>query len=146
VTFVQPSFLIGALAGVLLLGCSGAGSVPAASMTPVAPTNGQIALRAFDMGFDPPAITLHTGEQMEIVLNNDGSTLHDLKVAGLDADLIQKDSSGPLSGDKGELFVSASPGRQATLTFIPREAGTFTFYCTISGHRRLGMEGAITVE
>ncbi len=143
---MRPRLLIGALTGALLLGCAGGGGGPAANATPVAPTNGQIALRAFDMGFDPPAIVLHTGEQVQLVLDNTGSTLHDVKVAGLDAELIEADSSGPLSGDKGELFVSASSKRQATLTFIPREAGTFTFYCTISGHRRLGMEGTITVE
>lgn len=143
---MRPPLLIGALAGALLLGCSGGGSGPAANATPVAATNGQIALRAFDMGFDPPALLLRRGEQVLIVLYNDGSTLHDLKVDELEADVIEKHSSGPLSGEEDELFVSASSNRQATLTFIPTEAGTFTFYCTISGHRQLGMEGAITVE
>jgi uncharacterized cupredoxin-like copper-binding protein len=143
---VRLRFPIVALAGALLLGCSGGSGGTPANQTPVAPTNGQIALHAFDMGFDPPAIVLRKGEQVQIVLTNDGSTLHDLKVDKLEAELIEKHSSGPLNGDEGELFISASPGRQATLTFTPKATGSFTFYCTISGHRQLGMEGTIAVE
>jgi uncharacterized cupredoxin-like copper-binding protein len=37
--------------------------------------------------------------------------------------------------------VSANEGKSGTLTFTPSESGTFDFYCTIPGHRDLGMKG-----
>lgn len=83
---------------------------------------------------------------MRIVLTNEGRILHNLKLEGLAADGIESRSSGPLSAEEGELFVGAAAGEDGTLTLVPQQAGTFVFFCTIRGHRRLGMEGVLTVE
>ena len=83
---------------------------------------------------------------MRIVLQNEGQVLHNLKIDALDAELRESRSSGPLSADEGELFVGAEAGDEGTLAFVPQESGTFVFYCTIRGHRQLGMEGALTVQ
>jgi uncharacterized cupredoxin-like copper-binding protein len=37
-------------------------------------------------------------------------------------------------------------GDDGTLSFVPTEAGEYTFYCTVTGHRTLGMEGTLIVE
>ena len=130
-----------------LVAACGGGSAALGSPTPVAPTDGALTVRAFEWGFEPEAIVLQRDQQVRIVLENDGAILHNFKVEDdLAADVIESHSAGPLSGDDGELFVGAEAGQQGTLLFIPQESGTFNFYCTIQGHREIGMEGVLTVE
>ena len=95
---------------------------------------------------EPSRIVLRQGEQVRIELRNDGAILHDLKIEDLSADGIQSQSSGPLSGHEGELFVGAEPGKEGTLVFTPTGTGAFTYYCTIPQHRQLGMKGVMVVE
>ena len=126
--------------------CGGEGRAPATPPTPVVPVDGTLMVRAFEWGFEPQAIALRQGEEIRIVLENEGSTLHNLKVDDIDVEIGESRSTGPLSGDEGELFVGAEAGQHGTLTLVPREAGTFTFYCSIRGHRELGMEGTLIIE
>ena len=81
-----------------------------------------------------------------LVLQNEGDLLHNLKVDGIDIEVIDADNSGPLSGDEGELFAGAEAGDESSITFVPRESGEFEFYCTIPDHRALGMEGRLVIR
>lgn len=38
------------------------------------------------------------------------------------------------------------PGENATLSFVADQAGTFEYWCNVTGHRDAGMEGTLTVE
>ena len=134
------------LVSLALGGCGdGSPSGPDITLTPVAPVDDVLTVRAFEWGFEPGTIALRQGEEVRIVLVNDGKIPHNLKVEGLAVDVTGASSSGPQSGDEGELFVEAAEGEEGTLVFVPQASGSFTFYCTISGHRRLGMEGHLTV-
>ena len=114
--------------------------------TPAAPVDGALAVRASEWEFEPRAIALQRGEEVRIVLENGGDILHNLKIEGeLTADVIESRSSGGPSAQEGELFVWAGSGDEGTLIFVPKSAGTYTFYCTIDRHRALGMEGTLTV-
>jgi len=44
------------------------------------------------------------------------------------------------------LHIAADAGTQAIIEFTPEEAGEYTFYCTVEGHRQAGMEGTLVVE
>jgi len=143
---LRPNALALALLTQLLFvaaSCGGSASTP--SGTPVAPTNGSLTIRAFEWGFEPSNVILLQNQEVRIEFVNGGSTLHDLKIDGLDASGVDSKSNGGLSAHGDELFVASAGGKSGSLSFTPTKAGTFTFYCTISRHRQLGMKGTITV-
>ena len=127
----------------LLVACGGGTTSPA--RTPVAPADGAMSVRAFEWGFEPASIVLRRGEEVRLDFVNEGATLHDLKIDGLDATAVASEGSG-LSGDDGELFVAADDGKSGVLVFTPTESGEFDFYCTLPRHRSLGMKGTLVVE
>jgi plastocyanin len=55
-------------------------------------------------------------------------------------DVAIEDSSGEVVG-KTELATEGS-----TSTEVELEPGTYTFFCTVPGHREAGMEGTLTVK
>jgi plastocyanin len=61
-------------------------------------------------------------------LVNDGAILHDVTIEELD----------------DETVVKAEGGQSATGT-VELEAGDYTYYCSVPGHRDAGMEGTFTV-
>lgn len=65
-----------------------------------------------------------------IAFTNDSSTPHDVKVESPDGELGGTDT---ISGDSTEATVDL-------------EAGDYTFYCSVAGHREAGMEGTLTVK
>ncbi len=140
-------FALGVLLATLLLAaCTASGASGQPSATGVAPTSGALTVRAFEWGYEPETIVLQRGEEVRIVLDNDGAILHNLRIDGLEAELIESRSTGPLSGGDGQLFVGAERGQQGTLIFVPQQSGEFTYYCTLEQHRQLGMEGTVIVE
>jgi plastocyanin len=66
-----------------------------------------------------------------IDFNNPQSLTHDVAI---------EDSSGKEVG-KTELI-----GEGETSTTIDLKPGTYTYYCTVPGHREAGMEGTLTVK
>ncbi|HSK24971.1 MAG TPA: cupredoxin domain-containing protein [Egicoccus sp.] len=85
-----------------------------------------LTVEAGDLYFDPETLSAPAGE-IEITLNNTGVAQHDFVVEE--------------AGD--EMVVEAMGGETATGT-IELEAGTYTFYCAIPGHRT-SMEGTLQV-
>jgi len=59
---------------------------------------------------------------------------------GLTHDVAIEDSGGTTVGQT-ELIASS-----ATSTTVNLKPGTYTYYCTVPGHREAGMEGTLTVK
>jgi plastocyanin len=59
---------------------------------------------------------------------------------GLTHDVAFEDSSGKTVG-KTDLIAG-----EETSTTVDLKPGTYTFYCTVPGHREAGMEGTLTVK
>jgi len=59
---------------------------------------------------------------------------------GIAHDVAIEDEGGETIG-KTELITESS-----TSTTLDLEPGTYTFYCTVPGHREAGMEGTLVVE
>ncbi len=82
-----------------------------------------------DIGFDAHEWSVPEGD-VTFVYDNEGDTVHTLAVEGREEDMELRVAKAGDS-DTGEL---------------PLPPGTYTVYCTIRGHRDLGMEGTLTVE
>ena len=144
---VRSAFLASVLtAGLLLAGCGDdddtmAGDMPMDDMpmddmpgdahdegnSPVAEGARSIEVTAKNFAFDPEEITAEAGEELTIVLSSEDA-LHDFTIDELDAHVVAK------RNETAEGGVTAD------------EAGSYTFYCSVPGHRSAGMEGTLTVE
>ncbi len=83
-------------------------------------------ITATDLAFEPTDLSLPAGTT-DLTLVNEGAAEHDVTV------------------DELGLEVYAAPG-ETTTESVDLEAGSYTFYCSIPGHREAGMEGTLTVE
>lgn len=87
-----------------------------------------IAVGATSFEFDPPTISAEVGEDLAVELTAEDIE-HDFVIDELDA------------------HVSAEGGETATGGFnAGDEPGTYTYYCSVAGHRDAGMEGELVVE
>lgn len=85
------------------------------------------------MGIDPATLELSVGVPVDLTVTNDGASVHNLVIDGLDVATDDLDA-----------------GASATATFTPLEAGDYVMYCSIGGdgplgHRAQGMVGTVTV-
>jgi uncharacterized cupredoxin-like copper-binding protein len=102
--------------------------------------------------FTTKSITLTKGQKVALTMNNiDDSSLHDFTVDQIPAKDVK--ASGGASHNMNDmnrkgptLHVAANPGKSANIQFTPTEAGEYSFYCTVPGHREGGMTGIITVK
>lgn len=92
-----------------------------------APEAQEVTVTATDLAFDPTSISVTAGSPVTVTLENEGAIDHDFVIDGFDFDLLTQPGE---SNDDTETF----------------EAGTYTFYCSIPGHREAGMEGTLTAE
>jgi plastocyanin len=133
-----------ALAGFGLAACGGdddEGTTAAATTTTTtetAPAGGGGGASTLDisaaadgsLAFDQTDLTTKAGA-VTINFDNPASLTHDVKV---------EDSSGAELG--GTDLVSQG---DATAT-VDLQPGTYTFFCSVPGHREAGMEGTLTVK
>lgn len=88
-----------------------------------------ITLKAADsLRFDPTTISAKVGQKVNVAVQNAGAMPHSLVIDEL------KVNSGPVAG-----------GQRGSVSFTPRAAGSFTFYCDMPGHKASGMMGTLTV-
>ena len=104
------------------------GQTTASTGTPPAadPANGPV-IDLVDIAFSPRKLTIPANTPTVITLVNNGAAVHNLSIDELNIH----------SGDM-------QAGETTTVT-IDAPAGTYSFYCSIPGHRTGGMVGALTV-
>jgi nitrite reductase (NO-forming) len=104
----------------------GGGGEPSSTPAPNAPTGETIEIEAFDLGFEPKAVTVPAAGEYEVVLRNTGIAPHDVTFAD-------------------GTTISAAPGATGSGSVTIPEGG-LTFICSIPGHEQGGMAGAVSVE
>lgn len=110
-----------ALAALALAGCGGGGT----GASDGGGTTVTIATKEF--AFDPASVTAPAGGFTLTVDNAKGLVEHDVTIEGED------------------ITVLAQPGASASAE-VDLEAGTYTIFCSVPGHRQSGMEGELVIE
>ncbi len=101
-------------------------------------------------GFDPPVIEVRAGTPVMLTLVNDGRVEHDVEIARLMADDVEKMGGAEHNEAAGHhdmdvVAVHAMPGTTAAVMFTPMEAGEYEYVCTLPGHKEAGMIGTLIV-
>ena len=107
------------------------------SPTPVATNEGilaeegvrEIEVIATEYTFSPSTLSLTKGQKVILTFKNMGRMPHDFVMDEL-----------------GIRTKTIQGGQSETVEFTPSEEGTFAFYCSVSNHRLLGMEGSLEVK
>lgn len=102
-------------------------SPPQLTPAPTGPLK-KFTVTASNYQFTPNKITVKKGDNIQITLNNQGGT-HDFVIDEFNV------ASNQLSGGDNDL-----------VTFVADKTGTYEFYCSIDGHRQMGMVGTLTVQ
>jgi len=85
-----------------------------------------LTLTGTEYSFGPSTLKASAG-RTTIRFTNKGATDHDLSIDALGVHLTEK------PGKTGEATVTLTPG-------------TYTFYCSVPGHRQSGMQGTLKVS
>lgn len=109
----------------LLVACGGGGG--GSENAAVKPGAREIKVNARSYAFSPKNIDVQAGEVIAVVLHSQDQA-HDFTIE-----------------NKG-FVVAVDGGKTAKGGFRLTKPGTYTFSCSISGHRAAGMEGTITAS
>jgi len=83
---------------------------------------------AVDIAYESAPSELPPGD-IDLTLENDGAIEHDVTIEEL-----------------GDERVLAATGGETDEATVALEAGEYTYYCSVTGHREAGMEGTLTVS
>jgi len=135
-----PALLVLALGAVLLAAGCGAGSsssssAPAAT-TPMSSSGGaaqtvEIDVAQTGLAYTTTSATAKAGT-VTLKSMNPQSIEHDISIESSDGSINQKGNL-VANGDVSEVTVDLKPG-------------TYTFYCSVPGHKEAGMSGTLTVS
>lgn len=89
----------------------------------------QIKVTGSEFNFNPSSLTIKKGENIQLTFTNSGAIPHDFALDEL--------------GVKTKVLPA---GQSETISFTASQSGTFSFYCSVAGHRSAGMEGQLTVQ
>ena len=88
-----------------------------------------ITVEGDEYAFSPESITVEAGERIRLTFKNMGNLPHNFAIDEL-----------------GISTKTIAGGNSDTIEFTAETTGTFAFYCSIAGHRQLGMEGELEVQ
>jgi len=125
-TTAGAMFALFMILAAVVLGAPGSSSAQPSGSAP-APSGpvGTIAIRAFDLGFEPSMVHVDAPGTYAVTFTNDGGVLHDLTFA--DGTKISAEAHSAASGE----------------VTIP--SGGLTFICSVPGHADAGMKGEMMV-
>jgi uncharacterized cupredoxin-like copper-binding protein len=100
------------------------------------------------MHYSPATIELTSGQSVKLTLKNADAVEHDFIVdrlavhSGAGSHTAGMDHAG---GEAG-LHIHAPGFSDSFATFTPVEKGTYVVYCSVPGHKELGMTATLVVR
>ncbi|MBA3532503.1 MAG: cupredoxin domain-containing protein [Ardenticatenales bacterium] len=124
----------------LLVACGTGSSTPT-----VAPQT--LTLVAQDIAYDKTALEGTIGQPIQLDFSNQGALAHDFTIDEIEATETadSHDSHNESTATESDLHYHLETNEAQVFTFTPLQAGTYTFYCSVAGHREAGMTGILTV-
>lgn len=93
------------------------------------PAAGVWVVEGADLTFDQAPTTL-PASKVTIALDNKAGLAHDVTFEGV----------------RGDKPVVQTNGKGSDTGTVELQPGTYTYYCSVPGHRQAGMEGTVTVQ
>jgi uncharacterized cupredoxin-like copper-binding protein len=125
----------------LLAACGGGSSQPIT----------EIVLDATDFAYSPVTVTITAGEPVLVTLKNIGVVEHDFVIEKITSDVVMMQDHGSDAhhahgAEKAyDVHFSAQPGEASMVQLTVSEPGTYTFFCSVAGHKEAGMLGELIV-
>jgi uncharacterized cupredoxin-like copper-binding protein len=107
-----------------------------------------IAVEAFDMAFDPEAISVELGEVVTFEVTNTGEAVHEFFLGDSAMQQEHADEMADMDSDMAHdepYSIQLQPGETKQLTWRFAETGEVEFACHEPGHYQAGMHGRISV-
>lgn len=89
----------------------------------------EIAVVGTEFAFSPSTITLKAGERVKVSFRNGGQVIHNW--------IVERQGIGT---------QTIAGGANDSVEFTAPAAGTYTYFCSVPGHRERGMVGTLKVE
>lgn len=114
----------------------------------------KIEVTARDLSYAPGEMRMQHGRAYEVHMKNEGQLLHDWNIDSMPASGMSVHETGkhdmtgmptPSAGTM-RMHMAAEHGTTSMMTFTPTQAGEYTYYCSVPGHREAGMQGRLVVE
>jgi plastocyanin len=113
-----------------LVGCSSGLDRPVVSVDATTDPDGvqRVKVDMHSYYFEPNRIVVHSGKPVELTVHNCSHVVpHNLTIVG------------------GGINVDESKWGWAKVTFVPKTAGEYKFFCHKDGHEKKGMTGTLVV-
>lgn len=129
VVVIIATILAVSLGGYFLLTNNPVTKTPTPTSTPSSEVIPELVVEGSEFKFNPAQISLQAGEKVKVIFKNTGEARHDFVMEGLNI--------------KTKVIA---PGTSDTVEFTAPDTDTYTFYCSVPGHREAGMEGKLVTN
>jgi len=109
----------------------------------------RVTVRLKEYRFEPSMITLKVGQEVELVLVNNGTVLHEFITEALQNVTVDVEINGVVTETLGVAEVEIPPKGKVTLRFTPEKTGEFAYSCHAIAprdHFKEGMVGKLLIR
>ena len=109
----------------------------------------QVTVYLREYRFEPDRITLKTGQEIELILVNEGSVLHEFITEVLQNLTVDVEVNGVVAKTLGLAELEIPPKEKVILRFTTEKSGEFTIFCRAiapKDHYKEGMIGKLVIR